>query len=269
MGATPSAALNKLGATNMRYASDFKKDWGRSMSQFRILVFVGLALFSITGHSLGSKKSSSGGGSSSSSTKISLIGDSTVASYSSGSKQGWGRHFASQFSGVSVANFARGGRSSKTFYQEKEWDQALASKAKYLLIQFGHNDSHTGEPEYTDPKSSYKTYLTRFVTESRKKGMIPILVTPVRRARFNGSNPTTELSAYASAMKEVASSEKVAVVDLYSISGSQYKKMGKSKTLEYFAKGDTTHFNDAGAKLVAGWVASEAARVVSGFPAKK
>jgi lysophospholipase L1-like esterase len=201
--------------------------------------------------------------------KAALIGDSTVATYSSGSKQGWGRYLASHVSGLSVSNFARGGRSSKTFYQEKEWDQALASKAKYLFIQFGHNDSHKGDPKYTDPKSSYKTYLTRFVTESRKKGMTPILVTPVRRARFSGSNPTTELSAYASAMRDVASREKVPLIDLYSISGSQYKKMGKTKTLKYFVKSDTTHFNDSGARLVASWVAAEAARVVKGFPSKK
>jgi lysophospholipase L1-like esterase len=201
--------------------------------------------------------------------KAALIGDSTVATYSSGSKQGWGRYLSSYFSGLSVANYARGGRSSKTFYQGEEWDQALASKAKYLFIQFGHNDSHKGDPKYTDPKSSYKTYLTRFITESRKKGMTPILVTPVRRARFSGSSPTTELSAYASSMKEVGERENVSVVDLYSISGAQYKKMGKSKTLQYFAKDDTTHFNESGAKLVAKWVATEAARVVKGFPSLK
>jgi lysophospholipase L1-like esterase len=201
--------------------------------------------------------------------KAALIGDSTVATYSSGSKQGWGRYLASHVSGLSVSNFARGGRSSKTFYQESDWDRALASKAKYLFIQFGHNDSNKGDPKYTDPKSSFKTYLTRFITESRKKGMSPILVTPVRRARFEGSNPTTELSAYASAMRDVASREKVPLIDLYSISGSHYKKMGKSKTLQYFVKTDTTHFNESGARLVASWVAAEAARVVKGFPALK
>ena len=197
--------------------------------------------------------------------KLSLIGESTVATYSSGAKQGWGKYISSHFvsGSISVQNFAMGGRSSKTFYNESAWDRALGSKATYLFVQFGHNDSPKGKPESTNPSSDFKSYLRRYVNESRNAKMSPVFVSPPHRARFSSNGvPSTELGPYASAMEEVAKDLNVPFIDLYKITGNRYKSWGKAKTLSYFAKNDTSHFNETGAKVIAQLVANEAGRVI-------
>src|ERR1043166_9508 len=68
--------------------------------------------------------------------RIVLVGDSTV-----NDEGGWGPGFTATL-GVKaeVLNLAKNGRSSKSFRDEGLWAPALAAKADYILIQFGHND---------------------------------------------------------------------------------------------------------------------------------
>jgi len=84
--------------------------------------------------------------------RVALAGDSTVTD-----QAGWGAAFA-QLLGpqAECLNFARGGRSSKSFLNEKHWQQVLWARPKYILIQFGHNDMPGKGPEReTDPNSTY------------------------------------------------------------------------------------------------------------------
>ncbi|VAX40958.1 rhamnogalacturonan acetylesterase, partial [hydrothermal vent metagenome] len=80
--------------------------------------------------------------------KILMIGDSTMATYKKAPKNrpdltGWGQVFGKRFNkNVTVINHAKSGRSTKSFIQEGHWKKALKVKADYLIIQFGHNDSH-------------------------------------------------------------------------------------------------------------------------------
>src|SRR5688572_11441405 len=68
--------------------------------------------------------------------RIVLVGDSTVTE-----KEGWGPGFKALLADdVECVNLAVGGRSSKSYRDEAHWDKVLASKADYVLIQFGHND---------------------------------------------------------------------------------------------------------------------------------
>ena len=57
---------------------------------------------------------------------------------------GWGKHLGTFFdpSKLKVANFAREGRSSRTFVAERLWDRLLegVKAGDVVLIQFGHND---------------------------------------------------------------------------------------------------------------------------------
>jgi lysophospholipase L1-like esterase len=188
-------------------------------------------------------------------TRIALVGDSTVATYKSGEKQGWGSQLGGYLDSqkATVSNFAKGGESSKSFYKLSNWKNTLNSGAKYLFIQFGHND---------DNLDDYKPWLRKMVEESRKKGMTPILVTPVRRVRFSNGKSENNLAEHAKRMKEVATELSVPVVDLNSSSGAQYNKWGESKTLSYFVKGDRTHTNKEGAKVIAGLVSEEVQRKV-------
>src|ERR1700729_2045488 len=113
--------------------------------------------------------------------KIVLVGDSTV-----NDQGGWGTGFRSSLSPeVQVANLALNGRSSKSFRDEGAWAPALAAKPDYILIQFGHNDSPgKGLERETDPQTTYRANLARYVDEARAAGAKPVLVTSIVRRVF-------------------------------------------------------------------------------------
>ena len=98
--------------------------------------------------------------------RIALVGDSTVQPSS-----GWGNGFTAQLTGdIECLNFARGGRSSKSFINEGHWKEALDSKPDYILIQFGHNDQPGKGPEReTDPKTTYRQFMSQYVDEARHR----------------------------------------------------------------------------------------------------
>jgi lysophospholipase L1-like esterase len=115
---------------------------------------------------------------------IALAGDSTVAEYYKESALcGWGQVIGSRFKeGVAVKNFAAGGRSTKTFINEGQWDKLLASKPDFILLQFGHNDSHAKEkPESTDASTDYKDFLLKYADDANRAGAKIIFITPMHR----------------------------------------------------------------------------------------
>ncbi len=99
--------------------------------------------------------------------KIALVGDSTVAEGG-----GWGPGFRESFSPeVEVLNFARNGRSSKSFRDEGLWTPALESQSSYVLIQFGHNDvPGKGADRETDAATTFSANMARYVDEARCGG---------------------------------------------------------------------------------------------------
>ena len=198
--------------------------------------------------------------------KVGVIGDSTVCNYPEKSdKRGWGQMLPELLApGTVVINEARGGKSTKTFPAER-WQRVLAAKPDFILIQFGHNDSHSKDkPEATDAATDYRENLRRYVTEARAAGAEPILVTPVRRRVFRNGVLTTELARYADAMKAVATEMDVKVIDLHATSGELYTRLGEKGSEGYTAnvsdstdrtgKEDRTHFTPEGAKAMAGLV---------------
>jgi lysophospholipase L1-like esterase len=188
--------------------------------------------------------------------KIVIVGDSTVASYDSGSKQGWGAYFGKELvSGAKVVNLARGGRSTKTYISEGLWKNAVSQRGKYVFIQFGHNDQ---SKRHTNPDTTYKKNLRRMIADVKSYGGVPVIVSPTRRLRFENSNRmSSELSPYAVSAREVAAEEKVPFVNLHEASKNEYLDLGESNALKYFASGDRTHTNSKGAKLLASLVAEE------------
>ncbi|MEZ0216966.1 MAG: SGNH/GDSL hydrolase family protein, partial [Rariglobus sp.] len=95
--------------------------------------------------------------------KIGIIGDSTVSNYKESMHQrGWGQLLPEFLKpGVVVINEAKPGRSTKTFANDL-WQRVLAAKPDFILIQFGHNDSHDkGKPEATDAATDYRENLRR------------------------------------------------------------------------------------------------------------
>lgn len=195
---------------------------------------------------------------------IALAGDSTVATYKSGDKQGWGASLSSYVisSKAKVSNFAAGGKSTKTFVKEGYWQKLLNAKPNIVLIQFGHNDSSKDE---SNPNSSFPENLRKMVRDIQNKKGIAVLVTPPFRCRFNGSTPNDTLKDYNKAMRTLAAKDGIPLIDLAAMTSAELKKRGPSKACKelYVGGGDTTHTNKAGSKLFAGFVAQGAKKIPS------
>jgi pectinesterase len=188
--------------------------------------------------------------------KVALIGDSTVTDAA-----GWGKAFANRFGPeVQVRNFAMGGRSSKSWYNEKRLPAVLAMKPDYALIQFGHNDQPGKGPEReTDPATTYRDYLRLYVNELRKVGCRPILVSSVVRRTFGTDGRIdSNLAPYAEAAKAVARELNVPFVDLHAASAAYHNRIGPDASMALNLKeGDRTHFNSKGAEAIADLILPE------------
>ena len=121
-----------------------------------------------------------------------LIGDSTMAERADTSitaERGWGQMLQRFFDdSVHVRDFAVNGRSSKSFIAEGKWAAAVSRMhaGDYVIIQFGHNDEKIDDStRYTNPYTGYRRNLLRFIAESRGKGAIPIVFSPIVRRKFN------------------------------------------------------------------------------------
>ena len=93
--------------------------------------------------------------------RLAIIGDSTVCEYPPDHAcRGWGHYIQDYFKDtVYVINLARSGRSTKTFIKEGLWSKTLDEKPDIILIQFGHNDSHS--PDRQKPNENEDTFEQR------------------------------------------------------------------------------------------------------------
>jgi lysophospholipase L1-like esterase len=188
--------------------------------------------------------------------KIAIIGDSTVAEYPEEQPtRGWGHYIPDYFQpNVIFVNLAKNGRSTKTFLSEGLWSKTLAEKPDFILIQFGHNDSHeSSKPEATNAATDYKTNLRMFIDEARAVGAKPILITPMHRRTKKDT-----LQPYADAMKQVATEKRVSLIDLHAMSGKLYAQLGPEGAADLASDSkDQTHFNEKGARAMAKLVMTE------------
>jgi pectinesterase len=200
--------------------------------------------------------------------RIVLVGDSTVTDDS-----GWGSGFKRLVTAqVEVINTAANGRSSKSFIDEGRWADALAKRGQYYLIQFGHNDEPGKGPEReTDPKTTYRANMTRYVDDVRAIGAQPILVTSLVRRLYkeDGTIRTTQ-TPYVEVVRALAAEKKVPLVDLHAISMADAENAGDDVWADLSPrieqgneKGqiDRTHLNPKGSEVV-GRMVVEALRMV-------
>ena len=207
--------------------------------------------------------------------KIFIIGDSTVKN--SGAIYGWGQtlhHYLKQ--GVTIVNHANPGESSKTFISENRWAATIAGveAQDYVLIQFGHNDSHHPDNfESTDANDDYKVNLQQFIDDTRAKGATPVMVTPMHRRSFDaagnllsyapdGNGYAMDLAPYAAATKQVATANAVPCIDLFTASGTYMGMLGDEACKKLLAPGDITHWNELGACAMASMVAAGLSEVL-------
>jgi lysophospholipase L1-like esterase len=221
-----------------------------------------------------------------------LVGDSTMADYTLYENEdymrqrypmaGWGqvfqpfmhqdsladlRHLIKADRAV-VTNKAKGGRSTRTFFEEGRWAEVYRSLQKddLVLIQFGHNDAAENKPERYTNITAYKEFLRLYVHQAREKKAIPVLLTPVaRNYPWQDGKLSNVHGGYPQAMKEVAQELNVQLIDLTQLSMDHFAAKGQDYvTANYFmhlAPGefeaypegltDNTHFKGAGAQAVA------------------
>jgi lysophospholipase L1-like esterase/quercetin dioxygenase-like cupin family protein len=211
--------------------------------------------------------------------RVFIAGDSTASHYPAerAPREGWGMRLQPYLAdGWEVRNHAQSGRSARSFI-EQGWLDGIATDLRagdVLLIQFGHNDAKVEDPaRYNAPATAYPQWLMRYVALARDRGATPVLVTPVARRKFDGTQLLDTHGPYPQAMRELARREGIALVDLNASSMDWLRALGDAASKAYFMhvpaqrQADDTHFSAAGARVVAclvaaGWRSVDAAAPV-------
>ncbi len=216
--------------------------------------------------------------------QVFVIGDSTASPYSASSypRMGWAQVLEDFFNpdSVVVIDKARSGRSSKSYYHESEGWPSVKSQLQsgdFLFIQFGHNDSKTDAERFTDPFTTYQEYLTRYIDEAHALGVTPVLMTSIHRNSWQSDtvNINDTHGDYLVAVRELADSLNVAMVDMANLTEGLFESLGYTFTSEnvflnlpdslYSAyisgNEDNTHLQEYGAYELSKLVADELAAI--------
>ena len=202
---------------------------------------------------------------------IHLAGDSTMAEKLSEKRPetGWGECLQSFFDPlqVRVKNYAKNGRSTRTFISEGLWATLLEQvhQGDYVVIQFGHNDESKEKVDrYTAPED-FRRNLIRFIHDVQARNATPILMTPLMRRRFDAEGHLQDTHGeYPDIARSVASKYKIALIDMHQKSRVVLESYGPEQSRGLFLQlkpgensnypngvEDNTHFSPAGAKIMA------------------
>jgi beta-xylosidase/lysophospholipase L1-like esterase len=179
-------------------------------------------------------------------------------------ERGWGMLLPKLFTEkVVIENYAKNGRSTRTFIEEGLWDKIYKriKPGDYVVIEFGHNDASPDKVDRYTPPEDYRKNLNKFIDETVEKGGIPILCTPVARRKFgdNGHIVNTH-GVYTEIVKEVAQDKKVLFVDMFTLTKDWLDAVGEANSTQFFMHipagiskiyptglVDNTHYVEAGA----------------------
>ncbi len=202
---------------------------------------------------------------------IHMIGDSTMANKPDpeiNPERGWGQMLHLYFDdNIIVQNYAVNGRSTKSFINEGLWDSVKTKiePGDYVFIQFGHNDKKEYDPKrYANPITAFRKNLEIFVNDTKSKGGIPVLISPIVRRKFNEDSVLTDTHGlYPLITRLVAFENNVYFIDLQLKTEEFVTKLGpekskkmylwiKSDSAGYFPEGkkDDTHLTVIGAKNI-------------------
>lgn len=182
-------------------------------------------------------------------------------------ERGWGQLLPEFISAEgTLLNFARNGRSTRTFVEGGLWGELYdqVSPGDLVIIQFGHNDGVITKRSYTNP-AQFRLNFVAFVNEVKAKGGDPILCTPVARRRFNDEGMLEATHGdYPEIIRSVAAQEEVPLIDMETLTSQWLQEAGVEGSKQYFHKlppgvsrlypkglDDNTHFNEQGAREVA------------------
>ncbi|MNK00661.1 putative rhamnogalacturonan acetylesterase YesY [compost metagenome] len=211
--------------------------------------------------------------------KLFLVGDSTVSG-------GWGK-FMHQFidtTQISIQNRAISGASSRSYYTAVMHDPNLSKNGgwkgvmkdikpgDYVMIQFGHNDdspvvdtlrargtipgigtdSVVLDNHFSKKKEivhSYGWYLSKMVSEVRKKGAFPIICSPIPKDRWKDGKVLRADELYGKWSKEVAIATKTSFINLNHLIADKLDAEGEAKVTGIYFAADRVHPTTAGSIL--------------------
>ncbi len=214
-----------------------------------------------------------------------IVGDSTARNQAD---LGWGDHFAHYFdtTKINIANRARAGRSSRSYYNEGLWANVLAEMkpGDFVLIQMGHNDGGTPTPQndtkarasykglgdetaqYTLPKPfttgplagqttetihTYGWYIRKYIADTRAKHATPILMSlTIRNVWTPDANGTPRIErdmGYDEEITQLAKDMNVLYADMATVEADRLETLGPEKTALLFPI-DHTHTSAEGAE---------------------
>ena len=169
------------------------------------------------------------------------IGDSTMANkelQKNNPERGWGQMLSQFFNDeVIVDNRAKNGRSSKSFMGEGLWGEVINNlkEGDYVFIQFGHNDSKPDSARHTEPRTTYRSYLVRYIKETQAKGAHPVLLTSIVRRKFDTTGKLEDTHGeYLLVVRELAKEMNIPLIDLEQKSRKLIEQLGPEASKKLF-----------------------------------
>ena len=205
-----------------------------------------------------------------------LAGNSTVVDQVQEPFSAWGQMIPKFFEPykIAIANHAESGESLKSFVSENRLEKvfSLMKKGDYLFIEFAHNDQKIKDFR---PFFEYKNLLKEYITKTREKGGIPVLVTSMHRRNFDSSGQIINtLGDFPEAMRQTAQEENMPLIDLNAVSKILWESMGVELSKKAFvhvpagmypnqekAIADDTHFSNYGAYQLAKCMVEEMRKI--------
>ncbi len=200
--------------------------------------------------------------------RIVTLGDSTMQfnNYSKFPQTGWPQALE-RFVKVPIINFAKNGRSTKSFIEQGLFKKALdeIKEDDLVLIEFGHNDLKKADPlRYTEAYGSYQENLKYMVTEAMNKKAKVILLTSITEHIFENGVLVKTHGEYPNAVIDLAKKNNFDYIDLFEKTREVVISEGEEKSKRFymvFDKGlyeskpdglnDNTHLRYDGAFMVA------------------
>lgn len=196
---------------------------------------------------------------------IYIAGDSTVtdqgASYPyvpGAAYCGWASMLPCFISGeLGLSNHSHSGLTTLSFIEEGHYKivEDNIKPGDYFFVQFGHNDQKLPN---LDAYGGYADELERYVIRTIENGATPVIITPIARNTWRGSDGSYNdlLGDYAKACFIVGEKHRIKVIDLHGDFMKKIKELGLEQSKLYFFPKDYTHTNDYGGYLAASFVAS-------------
>jgi rhamnogalacturonan acetylesterase len=172
---------------------------------------------------------------------------------------------------IHVYNDGLGGRSSRGYIEEGAWAKVRdqLQPGDYVILMFGHNDAANSQnypdrvtlngngdetkdldsPVTHKPETihTYGWYIRQYVRETKAKGAIAIVCSPVPRNSWIDGKIKRGFDGYAAWAADAAHQSGAPFIDLNTIAADHFDALGRDKAAAYF--NDNQHTTKIGARL--------------------